>query len=202
MFTRERISHFELFDRKAQQVISKLKERLREGYAVDFQVGIVRSAINLTFTIGFKDLMSRFTLDSATEFLFGHNVQSLSAGLPYPHNAPYVTETRTPEGDAANAFARAFAEAQEVISRRERYGWVWPLMEMWKDQCYEPMQVVNSYIEPIVKEALAKKQKGMITQEKTGEGADDETLLDHLVRVTSGKHIWSWQSVSCPSFNA
>jgi hypothetical protein len=37
-FTRERISHFELFDRRAQQAISKLNERLREGYAVDFQV--------------------------------------------------------------------------------------------------------------------------------------------------------------------
>jgi hypothetical protein len=38
MFTRERVSHFELFDRRASQVINKLRERLREGYAVDFQV--------------------------------------------------------------------------------------------------------------------------------------------------------------------
>ncbi|KAF8883907.1 CYP63 cytochrome P450 monooxygenase-like protein [Gymnopilus junonius] len=168
MFTRERIGHFELFDRQAFQVVSKLKERLREGYAVDFQ-----------------DLMSRFTLDSATEFLFGHNVQSLSAGLPYPHNASYVTVKHTPEGDAANSFARAFSEAQEVISIRERYGWVWPLMEMSKDKSYEPMQVVSAYIEPIVKEALAKKQSDVAAQEKGEEGSDDETLLDHLVRVTS-----------------
>jgi len=38
MFTRERISHFELFDRKAQFVVDKLRERLHEGYPVDFQV--------------------------------------------------------------------------------------------------------------------------------------------------------------------
>ncbi|PPQ87105.1 hypothetical protein CVT26_011934 [Gymnopilus dilepis] len=75
MFSRERISHFELFDRKAQQVTSKLEERLQEGYAVDFSR---------------LDLMSRFTLDLAAEFLFGHDGESLSAGLPYPHNAPPI----------------------------------------------------------------------------------------------------------------
>ena len=41
MFTRERISHFDLFDRRASQVISKLRERLQEGYAVDFQVRLL-----------------------------------------------------------------------------------------------------------------------------------------------------------------
>ncbi|KDR78034.1 hypothetical protein GALMADRAFT_64763 [Galerina marginata CBS 339.88] len=144
MFTREKISHFDLFDRRAFQVITKLRERLREGYAVDFQ-----------------DLMSRFTLDSATEFLFGNNVQR----------------------DAANTFAHAFLAAQEVISIRERYGWVWPLAEMFKDESYAPMQVVNAYIEPIVKEALAKKQN-FPHLDKDQENPDDETLLDHLVRVT------------------
>jgi len=49
MFTRERISHFELFDRKAQFVVDKLRERLREGYPVDFQVcsGIMHSSYAL-----------------------------------------------------------------------------------------------------------------------------------------------------------
>ncbi|KAJ3507902.1 hypothetical protein NLJ89_g6044 [Agrocybe chaxingu] len=166
MFTRERISHFELFDRKAMQVISKMRERLREGYAVDFQ-----------------DVMSRFTLDSATEFLFGNCVESLSAGLPYPHNAAYPPPLpRTARGDAANAFATAFLEAQAIISIRERYGWVWPLAEIFKDKSAEPMRIVNSYIEPIVKEALAKK-RAPSEQEKLEEN-DNATLLDHLVRVT------------------
>ncbi|KIM37776.1 hypothetical protein M413DRAFT_448289 [Hebeloma cylindrosporum] len=167
MFTRERISHFELFDRRASQVIDKLRERLREGYAVDFQ-----------------DLMSRFTLDAATEFLFGNCVESLSAGLPYPYNATYVPPIkRTAKGDAANAFAHAFLEAQEVISVRERYGWVWPLAEIFKDKSYEPMKIVNSYIEPIVKEALEKK-RNLPIREKGKEPSDGETLLDSLVRVT------------------
>jgi cytochrome P450 len=111
-------------------------------------------------------------------------VQTLSAGLPYPHNAVYVNVKRTPEGDAANAFAHAFLQAQEVIAIRERYGWVWPLAEMFKDETYEPMQVVNAYIEPIVKDALAKKQTSS-SQGKGEENLDEETLLGHLVRVTN-----------------
>ena len=38
-FTKDRISHFENFDRHADEVIHQLKTRLKEGYAVDIQVG-------------------------------------------------------------------------------------------------------------------------------------------------------------------
>jgi hypothetical protein len=37
-FSRDRISHFELFDRHAEEALDKMKFRLRAGYAVDFQV--------------------------------------------------------------------------------------------------------------------------------------------------------------------
>jgi len=169
MFTRERISHYELFDRKTAIVVSKIRERLREGHAFDFQ-----------------DVMSRFTLDSATEFLFGRSVESLSAGLPYPHNASFVPQvSHTVKGDAANEFASAFLQAQNVISKRERYGWVWPLMEMLKDESHYPMQVVNAYLEPIVKEALERK-KSLPAKETVSED-EYETLLDHLVSVTDGE---------------
>ena len=133
--------------------------------------------------------MYRFTLDSATEFLFGHCVESLSAGLPYPYNATHAPiNSRTSRDDAANDFARAFLQAQEAISVRERSGWVWPFMEILKDKTSEPMKVVNAYIEPIIKEALEKK-RNMPAREK-GEisgGTDDGTLLDHLVQLTSGE---------------
>nr|AAL67906.1 cytochrome P450 monooxygenase pc-2 [Phanerodontia chrysosporium] len=87
-FTRERISHFDLFDRHADATMAKMKARLAEGFAVDFQ-----------------DLISRFTLDSATEFLFGQCTTGAS---------------RTED------FARAFAEAQDAVSFRLRMGWLWP----------------------------------------------------------------------------
>jgi len=37
-FTRDRISHFELFDRHGEKAISEMKLRMRSGYSVDFQV--------------------------------------------------------------------------------------------------------------------------------------------------------------------
>lgn len=131
--------------------------------------------------------MSRFTLDAATEFLFGNSVESLTAGLPYPDNATNIpTIVRTIQGDAANAFATAFLEAQNVISVRERFGWVWPLAEISKDKSYQPMQVVNAYIEPIVKDALARK-RNLPAEEKVSGNGEYETLLDNLVSVTDGK---------------
>lgn len=170
-FTRDRISDFELFDRHAEVVIDQLKTRLREGQPVDFQ-----------------DLMSRFTLDSATEFLFGHCVHSLKAGLPYPHNALYAPTTyQTPESRRANEFSAAFLEAQFVISQRERYGWVWPLTEIFRDRTKEPMKVVNAFIEPIIADAI-KKRESTADHEKE-KNLEDGTLLDHLVQVTSDPKI-------------
>ncbi len=90
---------------------------------------------------------------------------------------------RTAKGDAADQFAHAFLSAQEVISIRERSGWVWPLFEITADKSYQPMQVVNAYIEPIVREALRKKRQAS-SEEKAVADSDDGTLLDHLVNVT------------------
>jgi hypothetical protein len=47
-FTKDRISHFENFDRHADEAIHQLKTRLNEGYAVDIQV---RSSLELFFSI-------------------------------------------------------------------------------------------------------------------------------------------------------
>ena len=64
-FSRERISDFDTFSRHADGVLARMVERTREGYALDVQ-----------------DALARFTLDSATEFLFGRCVHALHAGLP------------------------------------------------------------------------------------------------------------------------
>ncbi|KAH6893965.1 cytochrome P450 monooxygenase pc-1 [Coprinopsis sp. MPI-PUGE-AT-0042] len=172
VFSRDRISDFDIFDHHTDTVIHKLKERLREGHAVDFQ-----------------DLMARFTLDSATQFLFGHCVESLDAGLPYPHNAASYTtaaaQTQSAAGRRADEFARAFAEAQSAISIRERSGWVWPLFELFKDKTEEPMKIVNAYMEPIIKDAVERKRLAL-PEEKSDdkELKEGQTLLDHLMTVT------------------
>lgn len=84
----------------------------------------------------------------------------------------------------------AFAQSQELIAARARIGWIWPLFEIFKDKTKEPMRVVNGFLDPILKEAVHKHttQKlpaGFEDKEAVGE-AEAETLLDHLVRLTTG----------------
>ncbi|KIJ66961.1 hypothetical protein HYDPIDRAFT_26376 [Hydnomerulius pinastri MD-312] len=167
-FSHDRISHFNIFDRHAEDAINQMKDRLRAGHPIDFQ-----------------DVISRFTLDSASEFLFGSCVHSLSTGLPFPYN---VAPTEAPTGKAkiADDFARAFAEAQFVASQRPRKSWVWPLFEIFRDKTEAPMKVVNAYIEPILKDVIEKRKMAVRRGEKESEElSDEDTLLDHLVRLTT-----------------
>ncbi|KAH7882562.1 cytochrome P450 [Phlebopus sp. FC_14] len=165
-FVQSRISHFNIFDCHAEHAINLMKRRFRAKRAIDFQ-----------------DLMFRFTLDSATEFLFGRCVHSLSADLPLPY-------TGTPAGlskaCAPLDFARAFARAQFVISRRPSKGWAWPLFELFKDETEEPMKSVDAFIEPVLRNAMKKHglaaKRGQLASNKI---SDEDTLLDHLVRQTT-----------------
>ncbi|KIJ61016.1 hypothetical protein HYDPIDRAFT_97522 [Hydnomerulius pinastri MD-312] len=171
-FSRDRISHFDIFEKHAEDAIGQLKARLREGYPVDFQ-----------------DMISRFTLDSATEFLFGKDVCSLSAGLVYPPSSP-LSKNVAFENHPANVFAHAFIEAQIATSYRGRFGKPWRLVEFWSDRVKKHMDVCYKFIDPILKEALAKKkalkEAGLISDQnqKDREVVEGETLLDHLVNYT------------------
>ncbi|THU77359.1 cytochrome P450 [Dendrothele bispora CBS 962.96] len=179
-FNRDRITHFELFDRHAEVTMKRMKDRLREGYPVDFQ-----------------DLMGRFTLDSATEFLFGSCFHSLNGVLPYPHNADPVLlqQSSTSTVSEADAFASAFLKAQQVIAEREDFGrMAWPFFEVFEDRTEEPMRVLNGIIGRYVEETLRKKgksQKGELGEEEKGdEGGDDgKSLLDELVKMTDDPKV-------------
>lgn len=170
-FNKDRISHFDIFDKHAEDAISQLKIRLRDGYPVDFQ-----------------DMVSRFTLDSATEFLFGKNVCSLSAGLIYPPSSPRSNDVVS-ENHPANKFAHAFSDAQIASAYRGRFGSAWPLSEFWTDRVKKHMGTCYKFIDPILKEAL---EKNKMLKENIDEKADakdrdvkeGETLLDHLVNYT------------------
>ncbi|KAH8108380.1 cytochrome P450 [Phellopilus nigrolimitatus] len=102
-FSRERISHFDLFTRHADQAIVLMQQCFREGYSLDMQ-----------------DLLGRFTLDSASEFLFGKCMHALRAGLPYPHNAQLGSTARDEEESRCEAerFNTALASAQMTIGER------------------------------------------------------------------------------------
>ncbi|TFK64703.1 cytochrome P450 monooxygenase pc-3 [Pluteus cervinus] len=168
-FSRDRIVHFDIFDRHAIDAISQLKKRLKEGFPVDIQ-----------------DLVSRFTMDSATEFLFGQDVRSLSAGLAYPHYTP-EDQRLASQNHPSNIFVQAFNEAQNISAIRSRFGPHWRLREFWQDRAKAQMSTVTAFIKPILASAIAKKaQDGPEKREEVEEG---DTLLDHLINFTSDEKI-------------
>ncbi|KAF9530964.1 cytochrome P450 [Crepidotus variabilis] len=114
-FTKERISDFEIYGRNSDISLALAKERLKQGEPIEFQ-----------------DLVGRFTLDSATEFLFGQSVQSLAAGIPYPP----TSSRKMPSSFAShpsNIFVDAFVGGQRVAVERTALGFEWPLREFWRD---------------------------------------------------------------------
>ncbi|KAJ7148564.1 cytochrome P450 monooxygenase pc-1 [Mycena crocata] len=173
-FSRDRISHFDIFDHHADVVINILKQRIRAGYSVDFQ-----------------DIIGRFTMDSATEFLFGSCVDSLKANIPYPHNIAFPPpQSASADAQTANKFIEAFNESMQVIAEREHLGHIWPLFEIFHDKSAEPMKVVSAFLDPIIRAAVEKKRaaEAMTMKEKTAE-IEPETLLDDLLNSTSDPKV-------------
>lgn len=161
-FSRERIGDFEIFHRHADQVVIKMKERFSRGIAVDVQ-----------------DVLSRFTLDTATEFLFGRDVKSLSAELPYP--STYKDHTRPTH--PSDEFALAFDHAQAYTFPRMLYGKLWPLFEFWKDTVTAERNTTDKFISPLIEAALQRKRNASGVYELNKE---EGCLLDHLVHQTDG----------------
>ncbi|KAJ3994481.1 cytochrome P450 [Lentinula boryana] len=168
-FSRDRITHFDIFDRHADEAIRKMKARFKEGYAADFQ-----------------DVVSRFTLDSATEFLFGHDIGTLSDPLPYPffHPSHLASDDASQFAQTFSArFSRSFNEAQTATSVRIRFGDMWPLREMVKDIPKEKMKVVHAFLDPVIQQGI---QRSKLAQEKAADTVEEEseTVLDHLIKHT------------------
>ncbi|KAJ6624157.1 cytochrome P450 [Mycena sp. CBHHK59/15] len=176
-FAKDRISDFDIFDSHVEDAITQIRNRLKEGFPVDFQ-----------------EMMSRVTLDCTSTFLFGHDVRSLSTPLPYPFHVPQSQDTST-DLTLYNSFGRAFAEAQALTAVRIRYVSHWPLTEFWKDKIKDCMSVVHGFLDPILKEAIAKKRgaRGFHSEVNHGkfqrEVQEGETLLGHLVNYTEDHTI-------------
>ncbi|CAE6394302.1 unnamed protein product [Rhizoctonia solani] len=167
-FTRDRISHFDNFARHADTAISKLLSRLAESN---------HTAVN------FQDLVSRFTLDSGTEFLFGRDARSLEAPLPYPHEEPR---------DDSASFAAAFSRAQGHVMYRFGLAMFWPWMELFWDRTSEDMKIINAYVTPILRKKLENHAANLDIESKlTNEGDQDtnDTLLDHLINFTQDESV-------------
>ena len=143
-------------------------------------------------------------MDSATEFLFGKDVRSLDAPIPYPSEHPlHSVGSREVQVHPADRFVRAFQDGLEATAVRGRYLQSWPLFEFWGDRVKRHLEAVDEFIDPIVDDAVRKSKGSEKMQaendeeddEKSGKDSvrDGESLLDHFVKFTDG-------ACSCFSF--
>ena len=165
-FARERISDFHIFEKHAAHTIALLSRISARGVPCDAQ-----------------DLYARFTLDTASEFLFGRNLNTLAGSLPEAGSAKMG-----PKGSATNdtfgSFAQAFEQAQIVITLRARLGYFWPIFELFRDKMKGPSRETKSWLDPIVKHALEEKENS----KRLGVEAPitQRTFLEHLAQSTEG----------------
>ena len=100
-------------------------------------------------SLDFEDLIARFTVDVASEFLFGENLNTLSF-----------------EKDGFSSFTSAFMGLQELVWSRGMFGDLWPLLELFKDKSEKNKRVVRSWVDPLVVRAVRiqkeMKEKGQI----------------------------------------
>ncbi|KAI6122896.1 hypothetical protein EDD16DRAFT_1569468 [Pisolithus croceorrhizus] len=99
------------------------------------------------------NMVGRFTLDSATEFLFWKSAHSLSAELVYPknwvqgRNEEYANHRFLPTG---------------------RFGSFWRLAEFWRDRIRKEMEVCHRFIDPTLKDALETNGQNPAARLRTG----------------------------------
>ncbi|CAE6440562.1 unnamed protein product [Rhizoctonia solani] len=130
--------------------------------------------------VDFQDLVARFTLDSGTEFLFGRDVCSLDASLPYPHG-------KTKDNSAS--FAAAFGRAQESLTHRIALGHLWSWTELFWNRTEQDMDVIDAYVTPLLKKKLEHKRALALDDKfkaapSSGTEEGEDTLLDHLIQFT------------------
>ena len=118
-------------------------------------------------SLDFEDLVARLTVDTASEFLFGENLDTLSYGE-----------------DGFGSFTDAFMAIQEQLCRRNLLGGSWPLFELFEDKCEKHKRVIRGWVDPLVTRAVQiqkeMKEKGQTVDPK------DTTFLEYLATTTEG----------------
>jgi hypothetical protein len=148
-FAHDRFSDFEIFEKNTQRVLSIISSK----------------SANEPFD--FEDLISRFTIDAASEFLFGQNLDTLS----------YI--------DDFDEFAVALDYMQELALRRNTRQKFWPLAEFFGDAGAPYAKTLKTWLDPVVNRAMEHKKN--IRQMGIGRlDLDQSTFLEYLVDSTDG----------------
>ncbi|KAG8719587.1 hypothetical protein FRC09_010926 [Ceratobasidium sp. 395] len=165
-FSKDRISHFDIFARNSDKAISKILARFEET-----------AQNGQPLAMDFQSLAQYFTLDSSAEFLFGDSVHSLDSPLAHPHSPQ--------PNHASAAFANAFQHVMEKLMERFSLDMLWPWFELWRDRTGDDMRVISSYIKPIMDKKLDEYRysNNKVLDE------ENHTFLDDLLQRTTDEKL-------------
>lgn len=163
-FTRDRASDFELFERYTARTFAILSEKAAQNEPIDVQ-----------------DLYARFTIDAASESLFGKNLDTLSGCLPRPSSSlPFERGSVT--DDAWGTFVRAFETLQRINTLRARTGLIWPLFELFDDKTIPYVDTIRHWTDPLVQQTLD--AKAAAKRAGVERNVEEKTFLQHLADST------------------
>ncbi|KAI0058906.1 cytochrome P450 monooxygenase CYP63 [Artomyces pyxidatus] len=174
-FAKERISDFEIFGRTSKTTLDILAGRASRHQPIDIQ-----------------DLLSRFTLDSAALYLWGHALNTLSQPLTQPGRVKLGPRGSIPiDGNTEfDVFTEAFERVAVIVRRRAVQGGSWPLLELFKDSVEEPIEIIGRWLDPLVKKAVARKDQRKRDGVTIDARAEDTVFLDFLAQQSDNvEHI-------------
>ena len=151
-FAQVRTSDFENFEKHIQSVLSILA-----NHGADEPIDI-------------QDVIGRFTIDTASEFLFGHTLDTLSYAGNY------------------DAFLQAFTAIQELMLKRNTMAGFWVAREFFKDESAAYAKTIRSWVDPIIKQALELKNNMRVKGIQPLD-VKDATFLEYLTESTDGKYL-------------
>lgn len=130
-----------------------------------------------------QDLFARFTIDAASDFLFGKNLDTLSGQLPTVGSA-CLGERGSSTDDAWGTFARAFEAVQQIITVRARTGILWPVFELLDDKTTPYVDTIRRWVDPLVRQTL--EEKAALKRAGIDGNLEEKTFLQHLADSTEG----------------
>ena len=117
--------------------------------------------------------------------MFGHDVGSLSANILYPASAAHLNKPSF-YNHSSSIFVKAFTEGQTLTANRTFLGNDWPLREFWSDKVGSLRKVMDNFTEPLMDDALAKRNLELSKGADAKDDDENNNLLAYLVKHTQG----------------
>jgi hypothetical protein len=81
---------------------------------------------------------------------------------------------------------KAFTEGQNLTVVRSSLGSDWPLLEFWSDKVAPLRKVMDNFTEPLMEDALAKRNLELSRGADAKDDDENGNLLGYLVKHTQG----------------